>query len=223
MSIDTQSLIDELREHLGVDDTDLDDDACTLLLNRSYWAMLDKFPFREKEVTASFATEDGVNLYAVPSPFEALKSLAIEDLNSFALSPLERMTQKEYDAVFVNDTVEGDDEDKPQKYYREKNCIKLWPTPDDAYTITIRYWTVLDDLDNTDVDDSPGIPQNWHELILYGAIWRGYYRLGDIIRGERVKKLDSVLINEAVPTESKEERDSPTAGVEVLQNEYDAR
>lgn len=218
MTLDLTTLIDELREHLGVDDTELDDEKATLLLNRSYWSMLDKFPFREKEVTAAFATVDGTNLYAVPSPFEALRSLAIKNNDDDSYAPLARMTQKEYDGKFVDNT---DEQGFPEKYYREKNCIKLWPTPDDEYTINIRYWTVLDDLD--DLTDVPGVPQNWHEIILYGAIWRGFYRLGDVVRGERFKKLDVTLTNEAVPTESKEERDSPTAGVEVLLNEYDVR
>lgn len=218
MSIDTGTLISELREHLGLDEDDLDDDAALLLLNRSYWSMLDKFPFREKEVTASFATVDATNLYAVPTPFDALRSLAIKNDDSDAYIPLKRMTQKEYDKIYVDNTSE---EGFPEKYYREKNCVKLWPTPDDAYTITIRYWTVLDDLD--DPTGEPGVPQNWHEILLFGAIWRGYYRLGDVVRGERLKKLDATLINEAVPTESKEERDSEEAGLEVKQNEYDVR
>lgn len=217
--MDTATLIDELREHLGVDDTELSDENAALLLNRSYWQLLDTYPFREKEVTASFSTTAAINLYAVPSPFEALRSLSITNLDSDALIPLERMTQKLYDQTFVDSE---DDEDFPQKYYREKNCIKLWPTPDDAYVITIRYWTVLDDLDETDTLDSPGIPQNWHEIILYGALWRGYLRFGDIVRSERVKGTHAGMINSAIPTEAKEERDSPTAGIEVLLNEYDA-
>ena len=216
--MELSGLITEVRDHLGCDEDDLDDDAVELLLNRSYWAMLNKFPFRETEVTASFATVSGTNLYTVPSPFEALRQLAIKDLDSDAYKPLVRMTQKEYDSVFVDNT---DNYNKPEKYYREKNCIKLWPTPDDAYTITIRYFTPLADLE--DPTDEPGVPNNWHEILMYGAIWRGFYRLGDVVRGERMKRLDVTLINEAVPTESKEERDSPTAGIEVLQNEYDAR
>jgi hypothetical protein len=48
MSIDLVTMRDELRDHLGQDDVELDDDAADLLLNRAYWELLDKFPFREK-------------------------------------------------------------------------------------------------------------------------------------------------------------------------------
>jgi len=215
--IETLTLIEDLRQHLGLDEDDLTDEDALLLLNKSYWELLDKFPFREKEVTAAFSTTASINLYAVPSPFEALKSLSIQNPDDDKLSPLVRINQKEYDRKFVNNT---DDEDFPTEYYREKNCIKLWPTPDDEYTITIRYWTVLDDLIGA-VDETPGFPQNWHEILGYGALWRGYLRLGDIVRCERIKNLHAQLINTTVPVESKEEIDSPTAGIEVLLNEYD--
>jgi len=217
--IDTITQIDDLRSHLGLDEDDLPDEDALLLLNRSYWELLDKFPFREKEVTAAFSTTQSINLYAVPSPFEALKSLSIENPNDNKLTPLTRINQKEYDRKFVNNT---DDEDFPQEYYREKNCIKLWPTPDDAYTITIRYWTVLDDLVGA-TNETAGLPQNWHEILFYGALWRGYLKIGDIVRSERIKNMHSNLINTTVPVESKEEIDSPTAGLEVILNEYDAR
>lgn len=216
--MNVESLQQELLENLGIDSDDMDSDTQKLLLNRAYWAMLNKFPFRETQTTALFTLTAGVSIYVMPNPFEALRQLSIEDLNDGTHTVLERMTEFFYENTYVN---RADQQGKPSHYYREKNAAKVWPTPDAAYPSTLKYTTVLDDLD--DPSDVPGVPKNWHEILLFGATWRGFYRIGDIVRGERMKKLDSTLINEAVPTESKEEKDSPYAGVEVLLNEYDAR
>jgi hypothetical protein len=219
MSIDLDGMIDELQETLGLDDDDTNfgDDVLTLLLNRSYWSLLTKFPFRETEATALFTLTAGTNLYVMPNPFEALRQISIEDLDTGKHTALERMTQIFYENTYIN---KADQNGKPTHYYREAKCAKIWPTPDREYPTILKYLTLLADLE--DPSDIPGVPKNWHEIIMYGGIWRGYYRMGDIVRGERMKKLDSTMINEAIPVESKEERD-PRAGVEVLLNEYDAR
>jgi hypothetical protein len=218
MTISLDDLITELRTHIGIDEDDVDDEEAKLLLNRAYWSMLNKFPFRELQVTATFTLTAGTSLYVMPSPFEALRQISYEDDVSMKHTIIERMTEFEYENTFVNS---ADAYGAPLKYYREKNAVKLYPTPDKNYSAVLKYLTTLDDLD--DPTDVPGVPRNWHEILLIGGIWRGFYRVGDIVRGERMKKLDSTMINEAVPTESKEEKDSHTAGVEVLLNEYDAR
>src|SRR6266496_2406681 len=102
MTIDLSSLRSELRDHLGVDDTDLPDTAADLLLNRSYWEILDKFPFREKEVTATFSTVSGTRFYKGPTPFEAIQQLSIEDLNSKQHDPLDHIDSYVYEQKYIN-------------------------------------------------------------------------------------------------------------------------
>jgi hypothetical protein len=217
VSIEIAELRTELREHLGVDETELDNTQADLLLNRAYWELLDKFPFREKEVTITFPTVAGTRLYDVPSPFEALRLLSVEDLDDFSHKTLDRMSVLEYEKKYVN---QEDSQAKPTHYVREGCAVRLYPTPDDVYTLTMKYWTVLADLSDSNTD--PCIPQSWHELILFGGIWRGYLRFGDYQRANNMKAHQVNLINSQVPTESKEEIDSPYAGIEVKMNEYDA-
>lgn len=215
MGLTTASLITELREHLGaLSTTELSNADALVLLNRSYWELLDKFPFREKEATATFVTSDGGRNYHVPNPFEALRQLSIQELDSELIHVLERKGVWEYE----KDRSESDDDKGfPTGYYREGSKIRLDPVPDDIYTVTIKYWTVLDDLDAA---DTPAIPQSWHEIILFGAIWRGFQRLRDFEAATYYKGQQIAFINSAVPTEAKEETDSRVTGLEVLGRDY---
>jgi len=218
MSLDLPTLRAELRQLLGVDSDDLPDDTdlannkvgANLLLNQAYWELLDKFPFREKEISATFLTVAGTRYYQIPSMFEALRQLSIEDVESQQHTVIERATVYEYETLFVNTSAE---QGKPTKYVREKNGIRFWRTPDQVYTITIKYWAVLSDLSSG--NPTPEIPQSWHEIILAGAVWRGFFHLGDHARMASSKAIHTSLINSAVPVEAKEEFDTHLGGVEV--------
>lgn len=218
MGMITDTLVSELREHTGLSTDELSNADSILLLNRSYWEVLDKFPFREKEQTATFTTAQGQRNYTVPTLFEALRQLSITNPDNNELIPLKRST------IYVHEgerDLDADAEGFPEKYVREKNLIRLLPVPDQTYTITIKYWTILDDLDNntgTTVDLT--VPQIWHEIILFGGIWRSFLRLRDFSAANQYKMQQLALINSAVPVEAKEEFDSHTAHVEVLGRDY---
>jgi hypothetical protein len=209
MSIDLDALRLELKEHLGVS-TELDSTALDLLLNRSYWEILDKVNFREQEVTAHFNVAAGVNLYDVPNPFESIKLLSIENPDTGEHQTLDRCSQLFYENNYQNiDTAQG----KPTQYLREGGGIRLLPTPDNTYTLTIKYITTLQDL--SDNKTTLEIPQSWHEIILLGGVWRGFMRLGDYARCNQVKGHQVNLIAGLTPVEAKEEVDSSHAGLEV--------
>ena len=215
MSIDIPTLVSELRVNLGgLDTTDLGDTDALLLLNRAYWELIDRYKFREKEVTAKFQTVAGVSFYTTPQPFEAIFLVSIEDIYTYQHITLDRMTQFEYENLYVNDPT-GQDQKKPTKYLREANGFRLWRTPDQAYTITIKYWTVLADLANV-ANTFPGPPQVWHEVILQGATSRGFRRLGDYQRAQAAQaefeRLNSVY--QLVP--AKEEADTHRGGLDVI-------
>lgn len=216
--LDVTQMILALRKPLGMDSDDLSDADATLLLNRSYWEIIDKFNFREKEVTATFNTEVGVSRYNMPEPFEALRQLAIKDPDSNQHTPLERSSIFEYSQLY-NENVES--RGMPEKYVREGCFARLWPTPDAAYTLTIKYWTTLSDFNSASpLIQYPEIPQVWHEIIVFGAIWRGFIDIGDFARANQVKAHQISLIDSTSPVEAKEEFDSHTSGVEVIRAPY---
>lgn len=209
--IDLIELRDSLREHTGTDEDDMPDTKADLLLNRAYWEILDKFHFREKEVTATFDIVAGTRLYNMPDPFDALRLLSVLNPDTEQHMVLKRMTIQKYEELYNESE---DEQDFPTHYVREACSARLWPTPDADYTATIKYWTTLADLVEG-TNETPPIPQSWHEIILFGGVWRAFVSFGDYVRGNTAKAHQSALIESAVPVEAKEEYDSESAGIEV--------
>ena len=203
MGLTKAQMVQKLLIAIGQDENDSTKQTeALLLLNQSYWDLIDRFSFREKEKTATFVTEVGVRNYSMPEPFEALQSLSLVDLNSGLHKGLEKMDPSTYEDSF-NESV--DQYGEPERYVRENCFARLWPTPDNVYTIVIKYWTTLDDLSDS---QNPQIPQSWHEIILYGGIWRGFFEAGDIEKSTSVRQHTELLISSRIPTEAKEEKDT---------------
>jgi hypothetical protein len=209
VSLTVANLIDKLRRHTGEDSTDLPDDDATLLLNQSYWELLDKFPFREKEQASTFSYVDGTRLYAAPSPFEAVQHIVVYDTDDNKHTRLKRMSLKWYEDEYDSD---DEAEGKPEYYARYGSNYYVYPTPDEAYGGVIYYWTTLDDLSDS---QNPEPPQVWHEIIMYGAVWRRFLENADYIRAREIKNHQVMLINSTSPVEAKEEGDSRFAGIEL--------
>jgi hypothetical protein len=214
----TAAMIVELRRSLGeLSSSDLPEADALDLLNRSYWEILDKFPFREKEKTATFSTVAGTRSYNVPGSFEALRQLSIHDPDDGAINVLAR------DSIYSSEEereTSSDAQGRPERYFRDGGLFRLDPVPDKVYTLTIKYWTTLSDLDNSPTSD-PLIPRSWHEIIVFGAIWRGFLQLRDFEASTFYKQQQIALINSSVPVEAKEEIDSRLAGVECPGRDYD--
>lgn len=214
MSLDLVQLRTDLRKSLGgLDTTDLSNTEADLLLNKSFWEIMDKFPFREKQSTLTFDYTDGVRLYTAPSPFEAVLKISISDPTDGADNkhkPLDRMTIDWYEQQYDPD---DDQEGKPEFYMRYEDGFYVYPTPDKTYNGVIWYNTTLADL--SVANDVPVIPQVWHEIIGFGASWRGWSDLGNLERVTFYRNLQVSLIESTSPVEAKEEEDSPRAGVEL--------
>lgn len=213
MSLSVEQMEASLRKLLGgVDTSDLTSLAAVLLLNESYWEVLDKFPFREKQVSSTFAFVTGQRLYTAPSPFEAVTKIVLRDPNndSFQDYVLKRMSLDWYENQYnANTTSVG----TPEWYLRYADGFYVYPTPDLDYDGIIYYNTVLSDLSGNST--VPPLPQVWHEIIKYGAAFRGWNELGDLNRATYYRNLQISLMDSTEPTEAKEEEDSPLSGVSV--------
>jgi hypothetical protein len=124
------------------------------------------------------------------------------------------MTPWEYENIFVNNP-DTSEQDKPTKYTREANGIRLWRTPDQAYNLTIRYWTVLQGL-NVQSNNTPPLPQVWGEIILMGGIRRGFLRLGDYARAKAAQSEQDDMIQKRVLVVAKEAQDTHRGGLDVI-------
>src|SRR2546421_5483010 len=162
MGISTSTLIVELRRHLGVDKDDdgYDDSGCLSLLNRAFWEVLEKFPFREKDASVTFTLTAGIRKYITPTAFEAIQNVAIADINTQERAVLEQITIFNYEDK-LDDPTNSTKRDKPKQYFRFNEHIIFRPVPDQDYTVDLHYWINLADLD---VQNDPRIPRTWHEI-----------------------------------------------------------
>lgn len=217
MGLNIVQLRKAVRKPVGLEDDDpeLTNDDVDLYLNRSLWELMDKYHFREKERTGIFQTTIGVTNYEMPQPFEALRQLAVVDIVSQQHTPLDLMSAFEYETRFID----GENEyGKPQKYLRENCYAKLWPTPDKVYDIVIRKWATIEDL--TETNSTPVIPQVWHELIPFGAVWRVLIDQGDFARAQAMKAFQADGIDTIEPVRVKELESTQLAGLQVIGRKY---
>ncbi len=211
MSIDLDTLEDELRAHLGNVSTDeLTQDEAYLLLNRSFWEILNKIPLRETEESATFTTVEGEGYYSTPSLFEAIRGLSIKSEDSDQWFPLNRITMRTHEEELNTDS---DARGMPDSYYRERGGYRLQPIPDDTYSMRVKYWVTLSEF--SDSTTASTLPSVVDEIILMGAVYRGWFRLRDYAAARESRNHHIGLMNSYVPAEAKEEIDSARAGVEL--------
>jgi hypothetical protein len=207
-----------IRKATGVeeDDADFTTDDIDLYINRALWEVDNKFPFKEKEKTVTFNLVVGVRNYDVPTPFDAVQSISIMDRYSFQYTTLRYMETFEYENSYVESV---NAYGKPVGYTRESCFIRVWPTPDYTYKVSLKRLITIDDLSATNMN--PDLPRVWHEVLQFGGSWRMLIDMGDVARANQIKNHQISIINSIVPTESKEEGRDKYAGVEVLRTGYE--
>jgi hypothetical protein len=203
---------------INVGGTQMPTDQIDLYLNRAFWEIQNKYPLRERQAISTFSTSIGIRNYEVSFPTESVDHIAIteKDSGQGRHYPLEQITRDMYEQKYEDSS---DQWDIPIEYVREGCIVRMWPTPDDEYTITIRRNIALTDLGS--IQTTSTIPQVWDEIIVIGGLWRACVDLGDIARSNFFKSLQTEMINTIVPTEANEaQSNSELAHVEVPGLEY---
>lgn len=212
MTLDLNRLRVRTRRALGLLDTDpeLSPTDIDEYLNQSYWEVMDKFPFREKERAGQFDTVAGVRNYEIPNPVEAVKSFAVQNPIDLQHHPLDQMNARETEYLYDEQTQARG---IPKKYFLENCYVRFWPTPDAAYTIIIRKWTILADIQ----DSGLPIPKIWSEIVYMGAVWRASLDLGDAPKVKLFQENQVRLIASTEPRHQKEKDiDTQHAGLFVI-------
>lgn len=183
--------------------------------NMVYRLLLNKHAFREKEVTAVIDTTRGVRNYTMPDPHDGLRQIDIMDPTTSQHMRVDPMSVDEY-------TQRWNESEHhygfPTHYVRESCLFRLWPTPDAAYKLTVRYWGIL--LDISTSNQLIAIPQEWIVPIKYGTTAMLFADKGDLGRAEAYMNLQSKFVSDIIPIQTKEEEDYRRAGLEVLGREY---
>lgn len=110
--------------------------------------------------TASYA------LSTIAADLQQLTSLRITspDNNERWLQP---MTAEDFDRFIADPTSES--EGAPSKYYLWNDTVYLYPVPDDAYTIAVRYIKTPTTVES---GDQPDIPEEYQEILTLGTLYR---------------------------------------------------
>lgn len=219
MGLTLANLRAETLAEAGIDATDLDASGTTnldLLINQSWWEVMDKLDFNEKKGNTTFATVAGTREYDLAAKilasaavtFEAFQSLFIKDPDTLDHIQLDEWSIPKYESEYNEDTTMRD---FPTAFARREGWIRLNPVPDDVYTLTVYFLKTLSDVPS----NGPTVPQAWHEIIKYGAVWRLHHRYRDYNSAREVKQTQMDLIASAQTTQGKEDVSKNNIGVEV--------
>jgi len=211
MPLTLQDMRDDLRDALGVDSDDLPDIKTDKLINRSWLEIQNDFSLREKDSDITINAVADTREYDLADDHESFIRVTICTAEDLREIPLERVEVDEFAENYNSDP----DSNAQPTSYTPRYADKIWlnPTPDKAYFVTVYYKSKLPDI------TSDPAPQRLYDIILYGAIWRGFMQGGDHNRGVSAKAFQSSLIKDHRPQEDKDEKDSRMAGVEVITEE----
>lgn len=211
MSLTLALLRQDLRTHLGMDEDDLPNTDADRLLNRAWWPIAAQVGFHEKDAETSFLTVAGTRSYSIPTDSDAIQRVVAQgpdDDGYYALTKIDDWS------IFEK----RDDEDQaaPTHYSRRGDQFILWPNPDDEYTVLVKYQQTLTDIDAS----GPGVPQEWHEVILWGAVNRGFLLRGDFNRASAAQNQQGLYLNSLTTQKDREHEDRHLSGLRVLKRRY---
>lgn len=162
-----------LRERIGnPTTTDVPDATLTVRLNEAYQDILDRFRFRKNRKTdTSITTVASTGAYNLPNDVSIVLSVK-DETNDVKLVKRDRDWVDAWD----DDTATG----KPLSYFIDASQINLFPVPDDAYSIKVRY--IYDVTDLSAGGDTPVLPTSWHHGIVLLARYKYWEVVDDAAR-----------------------------------------
>lgn len=211
MSLNLEHLREDLRIHLGMDTDDLPNHNADRLLNRSFWPLASQLKFSEKDAVTTFNTVAEQNNYSLPIDSDAIQRLLIKDPVTEEWTGLKKFSDETLIA-YLEDNAVG----IPESYSRRGDEFILHPTPDDIYEIRVKYQQTLADIQSS----GPGVPQEWHEVILWGAVARGFFLLGDWTRGREAQAQQAVYVQSLQTQEERETTDRSYSGLRIIKRGY---
>jgi hypothetical protein len=195
MGLDLSQLREELWENTGTDSYDYDASTLDRLLNLSWWEIQDKLGFREKEGEGTFNTvpsQESYPIAAITSDINSIQGVYLRQENEWV-----ELDFKDHTSIMEG---RSDHTSTPIIYSRYNSNLYLHPAPDKVYSIKIKYLKTLDDLGS----GGAPVPQSWHEIILLGAEYRLWRKMGDITRSSAIRNERDALIMTASVTPTQE-------------------
>ena len=220
MSLNLKQMRSLVREGLGgIDLQDLPDEKTDIYLNVSLWELEDKFPFKAKESIHETVLVVGKWSYDLTKAtrLDAVNSVSFVDTygKSHKLSRIGRDT---FEEVFNDGTVTNPN-GVPCSYYREKDSLIIWPPASSQEAGRPLVVSIKQSIESLmEADDTTGLPRNWDELVVMGAVSRGHFFGKSYTEARESRNFQAGIVRSTVATETKEEEDSRYAGLRVARS-----
>lgn len=204
----------------GLSDTELIDADLDEYLNMSLWELEAKYPFRVKEtiyetVLVADQFEYSVSDTDLGTLLDGLQSIAVIDSND-KRQRLDRMTR-----TWLDENQDSELTGFPQRYLREGSTLSLDPIPgddEDGLTLQIKILESVASMVEGGKEVT-GLPRNWDEMVVEGAIVRFHYYREDYNLARQALNFQVNKIKTTVPVVSKEEMDTHRGGLNVQWDE----
>lgn len=196
-----------------MDSDDLPDANAERLLNRSFWALTAKLRFNIQEAETSFTTTEGTESYITPADEESVQRVMLYDESAGDYTYLIKIDDWN---MFPKASDNTANEGPPTHYSRRNDDFILYPVPDDTYTIRVKYRATLSDIQTS----GTSLPREWDEVILYGAIYRGFMLRGDFNRADKAEAKYATMLNMLDTDEEKEVEDRRFSGMKPMRRRY---
>lgn len=203
------------RDILGLDDTDLDDTDCDLLLNRSFWWLQSILSLPEDEVLTTIPTVAGQVNYSIGYPIEGVLSVSVKNDDDNELESLYPIGGYARDDLYSYD---ADAQGRPERFERFGRSLYLQPIPDAVYTLQIRRRELVSDI--TGATTQIALDSVLHDVLVFGAAERGFLELRDYNSSDRMKREWAIKLQSYTTQEEKEQTNWHYAQVKVMRPKY---
>jgi hypothetical protein len=184
------------------------------LLNLALWELEDKYPFEAKETQWNTTLVTDQYEYGLPTGqflLDAISSIAVVNSQNERLK-LDRISRESFDEIF-----DSDSSALPNKYFRENLILSIYPVPGTDENGLVLSLTAKKSIASivSGSNDETGLPRNWDELVVDGAIARGHFFNQDYDKAREARDFQVGIVRSTVPTEAKELEDSRYAGLDI--------
>ena len=219
MSLTLGQMRSLVREGLGgIDLQDLPDEKTDIYLNVSLWELEDKFPFKAKESNYETVLEIGKWSYGLDmARLDAVSSVSFVDVYGKS-HKLGRIGRDTFEEIFNDGTVTSPN-GVPCSYFRENDALIIWPpasSQEAGRPLKIFFKQSIESL--IEADDTTGLPRNWDELVVMGAVSRGHFFGKSYTEARESRNFQAGIVRSTVATETKEEEDSRYAGLQPIRD-----
>lgn len=218
MGLTLAQLREDVLDDLGMDTDDITQTKLDRALNKSYWEVTKKLKFRETDSQFYITLVAGTTNYdytAYVSDFDAIRHVTIQDVPN-ASTTWQEVEQTDYENLMNDWNDDNVYQSMPTKYARYGNDIVFNWAPTGSYVVKVAYRKSLGDI----LVSGPSIPEEWHEIIQWGASSRLWESKGFPMRADRFAAKQATSIQTMIETESKEDRDYAFSAGRTVRRRY---